>query len=270
MLKSVQNATRSLRADRSLLIQADVLTDLTDVTVLIRNNFLEAVHFSVCRFISIYGFFRKDIFMDMSYKTVENEAQDEFVEQRSKFIGYVRPVKTEKEALNFIEEKKKYNWDATHNVYAYIIRNEGIQRCSDDGEPHGTAGVPVLDVMNKSEVTNAVVVMRYFGGILVGAGGLVRAYTRGAKIALEAGGIITMKSCNICHLSCDYNQYGKISGLIPSNGGVIDNTEFGANVTINFHIAPESLNPFERQLADVTCGSVEAEIIEERFFKMKS
>ncbi len=209
--------------------------------------------------------------MNMSYKTIENEAQDEFVEQKSKFIGYVRPVKTEEEALNFIEKKKKYHWDAAHNVYAYIIRDKGIQRCSDDGEPHGTAGVPVLDVMNKSEVTDAVVVVtRYFGGILLGAGGLVRAYTRGTKIALDAGGIITMKSCNICRLSCDYNQYGKISGLIPSFGGVIDNTEFGANVIMDFHIAPEVMNKFEKQLADATSGSVEAEIIDEKFFKMKS
>ncbi len=207
--------------------------------------------------------------MDTSYKTIENEAQDEFIEQRSKFIGYVRPVKTEEEALKFIEEKKKYHWDATHNVYAYIVRDKGIQRCSDDGEPHGTAGVPVLDVMNKSGVTDAVVVVtRYFGGILLGAGGLVRAYTRGAKIALEAGGIITMKSCNICRLCCDYNRYGKISGLIPSNGGVIDNTEFGENVTIDFHITEEALKNFNKQLSDVTCGSVETEIINEKFFKM--
>lgn len=207
--------------------------------------------------------------MDISYKTVENEANDEFVEQRSKFIGYVRPVKTEKEALDFIYEKKKIHWDATHNVYAYVIREGGIQRCSDDGEPHGTAGVPVLDVMIKSGVTNAVVVVtRYFGGILLGAGGLVRAYTKGAKIALEAGGIVTMKNCNMCHLSCDYNQYGKIAGLVPSNGGVIDNTEFGENVTIDFHITEEALKNFNKQLSDVTCGSVETEIINEKFFKM--
>ncbi len=248
-----------------------MLTNSISVTVLIRNDFLEAVHFIVCRFISIYEFSRKDTFMDISYKTAAKEAQDEFVEQRSKFIGYVCPVKTEREALDFIGEKKKYHWNATHNVYAYIIRDEGIQRCSDDGEPHGTAGTPVLDVMLKSEVTDAVIVVtRYFGGILLGAGGLVRAYTKGAKIALEASGIITMKSCNVCRLSCDYNQYGKISGLILSNGGVIDNTEFGANVTINFHIAPESLNPFERQLADVTCGSVETEIIDKEFFEIKN
>ncbi len=208
--------------------------------------------------------------MEQSYKTVEKEAMDEFVEQRSRFIGYVRPVKTEEEAIAFIEEKKKEHWDAKHNVYAYVLRESGIQRYSDDGEPHGTAGVPTLDVIVKSGITDVVVVVtRYFGGILLGAGGLVRAYTKGAKIALEAGGIITMQSCNICRLSCDYNQYGKISGLIPSSGGVIDNTDFGEGVTIEFHIAPENMPTFEKQLADATCGSVEAEIIDEKYFKMK-
>ena len=208
--------------------------------------------------------------MEQSYKTVEKEAKDEFVEQRSRFIGYVRPVKTEEEAVAFIEEKKKVHWDAKHNVYAYVLRESGIQRYSDDGEPHGTAGVPTLDVIVKSGITDVgVVVTRYFGGILLGAGGLVRAYTKGAKIALEAGGIITMQSCNICRLSCDYNQYGKISGVIPSSGGVIDNTDFGEGVTIEFHIAPENMPTFEKQLADATCGSVEAEIIDEKYFKMK-
>lgn len=203
------------------------------------------------------------------YKTVAKEASDEFVEQRSRFIGYVRPVKTESEALAFINEKKKTHWDARHNVYAYVLRDSGIQRCSDDGEPHGTAGVPVLDVILKSGVTDvAVVVTRYFGGILLGAGGLVRAYTRGAGIALEAGGIITMQSCSICTLSCDYNQYGRISGLIPACGGVIDDTDFGADVMLSFHISPDNFGSFSKQLADLTCGSVSAEITDEKFFAM--
>ena len=204
-----------------------------------------------------------------SYKTTEKEAQDEFVEQRSRFIGYVRPVKTEEEALAFIEEKKKQHWDARHNVYAYVLREGGIQRYSDDGEPHGTAGVPTLDVLLKSGVTDVcVVVTRYFGGILLGAGGLVRAYTKSAKLALDAGGIITMQSCNICSISCDYNMYGKLSGLIPSCSGAIDDTDFGENVTLSFHIAPENYRSFEKQLADISCGSLEAEITGEDFFRM--
>ncbi len=208
--------------------------------------------------------------MENSYKTVRKQAQDEFTEQRSRFIGYVCPVSSEKEALEFIEEKKKQHWDAKHNVYAYVIREGGIQRCSDDGEPHGTAGVPTLDVLLKSGVTDvAVVVTRYFGGILLGAGGLVRAYTKGAKIALEAGEIVTMQNCCICTLSCDYNQYGKVSGLIPSNGGVTDDSEFGTGVSISFHIAPERYEIFCKQLADITCGSVISHVIGEKYYMMK-
>ena len=187
------------------------------------------------------------------YKTVEFQSSDEFIEQRSKFIGYVKPVQTEQQALDFINEKRQKHWDATHNVYAYVLRDGNIQRYSDDGEPHGTAGVPTLDVIVKSGVTDVVVVVtRYFGGILLGAGGLVRAYTKGAKIALEAGNIITMESCYTAVLECDYNQYGKISGLIPSNNGVIDNTNFTDKVEIEYHISPENFTKFQKQLADTT------------------
>ena len=204
------------------------------------------------------------------YKTVELESSDEFIEQRSKFIGYVKPVQTEQQALDFINEKRQKHWDATHNVYAYVLREGNIQRYSDDGEPHGTAGVPTLDVIIKSGVTDVVVVVtRYFGGILLGAGGLVRAYTKGAKIALDAGNIITMESCYTAVLQCDYNQYGKISGLIPSNNGVIDNTNFTDKVEIEYHISPDNFMKFQKQLADTTCGTVETEIIDEKFFKMK-
>ena len=207
----------------------------------------------------------------MQYKTVRNKGSDEFTEQRSRFIGYVCPVKTEAEALNLKKKKKKQHWDARHNVYAYVLRDSGIQRYSDDGEPHGTAGVPVLDIIVKSGITDVVVVVtRYFGGILLGTGGLVRAYTKGASIALKAGNIITMQSCSICSLSCDYTRYGRLSGLIPSFGGVIDSTDFGADVTLNFHIAPENYGAFSKQLAELTCGNVTAEIIDEKFFEMSS
>lgn len=201
------------------------------------------------------------------YKTVRKEGYDEFTEQRSRFIGYVKPVKTEEEALAFINEKKKQHWDARHNVYAYVLRDSGIQRYSDDGEPHGTAGVPVLEVLLKSGVTDAVVVVtRYFGGILLGAGGLVRAYTRGARIALEAGGIITMRLCRSYSLSCSYNQYGRLLTLIPECSGVIDSTDFADSVTLHYHIPPECLDNFTKQLADMSCGSLSPEPEGESFF----
>lgn len=205
----------------------------------------------------------------LSYKTVEKEAVDSFIEQRSKFIGYVKPIKTEQEAIDFLNEKRQKHWDATHNVYAYVLRDGNISRYSDDGEPHGTAGIPTLDVIIKSGVTDVVVVVtRYFGGILLGAGGLVRAYTKGAKIALTAGNIITMKSCLIAKLQCDYNQYGKISGLIPSLGGVIDNTEFTDSVSLEYHLEPENFDKLQKQLADITCGSVTTNILDKKFFKI--
>lgn len=209
--------------------------------------------------------------MKNSYYTVAEEASAEFTEQRSRFIGYIRPVRTEEEALAFIKEKKKQHWDARHNVSAYVLRDGGIRRCSDDGEPQGTAGVPVLDVLLKTEVTDAVIVVtRYFGGILLGAGGLVRAYSHSASIALEAGGIIMMQECSKCHLVCDYNRYGRISGLIPSCGGVTDDTEYGADVTLRFHIPPEKLPEFEKQLADATCGAITCEEDGKDYFIMKT
>ena len=154
------------------------------------------------------------------YKTVLQEAQDDFVEKRSRFIGYARPVSTEAEALAFIAEKKSKHWDASHNVYAYILRDGGVMRYSDDGEPQGTAGIPVLDVLQKSGVTDVVVVAtRYFGGILLGGGGLVRAYSHTASIALQAAGIVTMRECLMLEVLCDYGQYGRAAALVPECGG---------------------------------------------------
>ena len=154
--------------------------------------------------------------------------------------------------------------------YAYVLRESNLRRYSDDGEPHGTAGVPTLEVLLKSDVTDVVVVVtRYFGGILLGAGGLVRAYTKGAKIALEAGGIITMERCAVAHLCCDYGQYGKIAGLIPAHGGVIDDTVFHTGVEIRFHLAETAVSAFEKQLADATNGSVTVTVTDNQFFQKK-
>ncbi|MEE0930981.1 MAG: YigZ family protein [Acutalibacteraceae bacterium] len=195
---------------------------------------------------------------DNSYKTVLKEANDEFIEKRSRFIGYCKPVSTEEEALEFINKIKTKHWDARHNVYAYCLREGQIKRYSDDGEPQGTAGVPVLDVLVKSNLTDLVVVVtRYFGGVLLGAGGLVRAYSHSAKIATEASSIVTMQQCAVCTLTCDYNQYGKVSSLIPQCGGFVDNSDFGSEVEMSFHIAPVNLEMLKKSLADATCGEVE-------------
>lgn len=201
------------------------------------------------------------------YRTVQKEAEDVFVEKRSRFIGYAKPVSTEEEALAFINEKRSKHWDASHNVYAYSIRG-GAVRYSDDGEPQGTAGIPALDVLQKNGVTNVVVVVtRYFGGILLGGGGLVRAYSHGAALALDAAKVVEMRECLLLAFTCDYAQYGRVASLIPECGGVLDDTEFAENVTLTFHIEPEQLGAFQKRLADATNGSVTVEEVGTEFFE---
>lgn len=204
----------------------------------------------------------------MEYLTVKSEGQDEFVEKKSRFIGTCRPVKTEQEALDFINALKTKYWDASHNVYAYILRENGIQRFSDDGEPQGTAGIPVMDALKKSGVTDVVVVAtRYFGGILLGGGGLIRAYSHTATIALAAAQKITMRECLLLSVSCDYSLYGKVQGVIPECGGVIDDTAFLENITIDFHMAPEDLGALTKRLADATGGKCVPREQGKRFFE---
>lgn len=205
--------------------------------------------------------------MNTDYKTVKIESSDEFTEKRSRFIGYVKPVKTEAEATEFINSIRSKHWDARHNVYAYSLREGNIKRYSDDGEPSGTAGMPVLDVITKNEVYDVcVVVTRYFGGVLLGTGGLVRAYSQGSKIALEAGQVVLMQNCLVCSLTCSYNQYGKISSLIPDNGGVIDDSVFETDVKLSFHIKPDGLPALNKKLADLTSGEVQAVSDSEQYF----
>ncbi len=204
------------------------------------------------------------------YLTIVKAASDEFVERRSRFIGYCRPVTCEEEAVAFISEIKSKHWDAAHNVYAYVLREGQQRRYSDDGEPSGTAGVPVLEVLLKSGVTDlAVVVTRYFGGVLLGAGGLVRAYSHGAKIALDAGGIIRMLKCKEMVLRCDYNQYGRIASLIPAADGVIDDTAYTDEVEIAFHLPGEGVEALQKTLADATSGAVQAVPHGERFYRFQ-
>lgn len=206
--------------------------------------------------------------MAESYKTVALETCDEFTEKRSRFIGYIKPVTTEADAIAFIQSIKSKHWDAKHNVYAYCLREGQIKRYSDDGEPQGTAGIPTLDVLLKTGITDVVVVVtRYFGGILLGGGGLVRAYSHAARLAVAAAGIVTMQVCQLCKLTCDYNQYGKVSALIPECGGIVDDSIFAEDVTIEFHMTEQARSGFAKKLADATCGSVTVEVVGEQFFE---
>lgn len=203
------------------------------------------------------------------YKTVQNSAKDEFVEKRSRFIGYCKPVYNEQEAIDFINEKRSEHWNATHNVYAYSLREGNIKRYSDDGEPSGTAGMPTLDVIVKNEIYDVcVVITRYFGGVLLGTGGLVRAYSHGAKIALEAAEIVMMQNCLICTVRCTYNQYGKVSSLIIDAGAKIDDTIYETDVFIKFHISPGLITVLNKMLADATSGEVQAISDGEKFYSV--
>lgn len=204
------------------------------------------------------------------YRTVKAFASAEFTEKRSRFIGWCRPVTTQEEAVAFIDEIRSRHWDATHNVYAYRLRDGQIQRYNDDGEPQGTAGMPVLDVLQKSDLVDvAVVATRYFGGILLGGGGLVRAYSHTSSIAVKAAGIVCMKPCQMMTLSCDYSRYGRLCSLIPEMGGVIDDTRFGEDVVMDFHMEPAIVPAFHKRLADATNGQVKAEITGEKYFQQE-
>lgn len=202
----------------------------------------------------------------MEYRTILNEASDEFIERKSRFIGYIKPVTTQEEAVSFINSIKSKHWDATHNVYAYVLREGQVRRYSDDGEPQGTAGIPVLDVLLKENVTDCVVVAtRYFGGTLLGAGGLVRAYSHTAKIAVDAGQVITMKLCKVLKVTCDYNFYGRLNSFIPEMGGVIDDTEFADNVTVTFKLSVDDVAGFDAKLVDMSFGKFHTEEIGEEY-----
>lgn len=202
------------------------------------------------------------------YKTVEKEASDFFIEKKSKFIGYAKPVKTQEEAVEFISEIKSKHWDATHNVYAYVLRENNIQRYSDDGEPSGTAGVPVLDVMLKESLVDVcVVATRYFGGTLLGAGGLVRAYSHTSKIALEAAGIITMAQCSVMSAEVDYSFYDRLNILLSDFSAVILNTSFSDKVCVEFSVKENIADLLNAKLIDVSNGKYTLKFLRSEFSK---
>ncbi|MBR5991914.1 MAG: YigZ family protein [Clostridia bacterium] len=197
----------------------------------------------------------------MQYFTIEKQAQDEFTEKRSRFIGYAKPVTTEAEATAFIEEIKKKHWDAKHNVYAYVLREGNTARYSDDGEPQGTAGVPTLDVLKKQNITDCVVVVtRYFGGILLGGGGLVRAYSHAAALALQAAGVVEKRSFTVCETTVDYNTYGRLPALIADFSGKVTDTDFIDTVKVSFLIPDELIDVFRDKFADLTFGKSEIKV----------
>lgn len=195
------------------------------------------------------------------YKTIKKAASAEFIERRSRFIATIKPVTKESEALELIEQMRSKYHDATHNVYAYIISDNNICRYSDDGEPSGTAGIPVLDVLRKEGLTDvAVVVTRYFGGILLGGGGLVRAYGTSAKCGVDAGGVIKRILCDIVKIETDYTTFGKLQYETMDKGYTIKDTVYEANVILYVYCKTDDTKNFINFITDITNARATCEI----------
>lgn len=188
------------------------------------------------------------------------EAVGEFTEKRSRFIATVKPVQTEEAAVAFIDELKKKYWDARHNVYAYVIEEDGIQRYSDDGEPAGTAGLPVLDCLKKEGLSNVVVVVtRYFGGILLGTGGLVHAYSKTTKLGIEAALPTDMLLCREMLVNCDYTLLGRVQSEICERGFLCGDTVYTDTVKISAFVPVSETDDFIKSITDKTNGQARIE-----------
>ncbi len=198
------------------------------------------------------------------FTTVRQEAHVEFEEKRSLFLGHAIRTDSEEEAQAWIKQHKKQYQDATHNVFAYLLQGGTVARYSDDGEPQGTAGMPVLEAIRKSGVSNAcVVVTRYFGGTLLGAGGLVRAYSHTASLAIQGAGIITYEPYAEYELTCGYSEYQKYAVLL--SGVIIDSTDFGAEVTVRFAVKRTEAEALTQKIIETGYGKDLPRLMGERF-----
>lgn len=192
----------------------------------------------------------------MSYLTIKRKSQDEFEEKKSQFIGHVKRVESEEEAKAFVQEIKSKHKMATHNCWAYVIGEKmNIQRYSDDGEPQGTAGIPILEVMKKTGVVDcAIVVTRYFGGIMLGAGGLTRAYTKGASIAIKAGGMVEKVIGTPLEIEINYDLLGKVQYICAENNWNIEDTEYTENVKVHLILELEEGEKAIKKIIEATSG----------------
>lgn len=205
-----------------------------------------------------------------TYLTVFGQNETEYVEKRSRFIATLRHCETEAEATAFLEEMRSKYWDAKHNCFAYSVEEGKLCRFSDDGEPHGTAGKPMLDVIVGSKITNiAVVVTRYFGGVLLGTGGLVRAYSKSVQDVLSSAEVFKMVPSVVLSITCDYTDHGKLVNLIGSSDGVLENTDFLENVTVEFCLKEESVAEFEKKLTEAFSARLEFDIKQEKLTPFK-
>ena len=204
--------------------------------------------------------------MSEDYLTPAAYGEAEFIEKRSRFIGRVWPVESEAEALEHLKEIRAKHWDATHNVYAYILREGGTMRYSDDGEPQGTSGMPTLTVFRGREIQNVLcIVTRYFGGILLGTGGLVRAYSQTAKLALAEAGIARVREWEELLIAAPYGMYEKIRRELELAGAVVTGTDFGADVSLEALLEKGKSEALNRRLRELSSGAVEALILGSKF-----
>ncbi|MBR2931017.1 MAG: YigZ family protein [Clostridia bacterium] len=201
-----------------------------------------------------------------SYITVRRAASFEYEDRKSRFIARCTPVESEAEALSFIDSVRRAFPDATHHVYAYSIKENSITRFTDDREPQGTAGMPVLDIIRKNNCTNvAIVVVRYFGGTLLGTGGLVRAYSGAALGALKAAELITYDLYAIYSLECSYSDYQKLGTIFESTGFRQEDTEYYESIRIGGSIRASDAEDFEDKLVQATGGRIKIKKIDEKF-----
>ncbi|MDR0890267.1 MAG: YigZ family protein [Oscillospiraceae bacterium] len=192
------------------------------------------------------------------YLVPTKDAVSEFVEKRSKFIGHIFQTDTEEAALARLQQMREIYRDATHNVYAYILR-DGAVRFSDDGEPGGTAGMPVLQVLQREELFNVTcVVTRYFGGILLGAGGLVRAYAHSAKLTVDAAGKSCKRVWTNLYIPCPYSWFERMKTEIAAVGGIVRNTEFAAEVELDLLLPSAITQAFQERITDLSAGTIES------------
>lgn len=202
----------------------------------------------------------------LTYTTLKAEGEATLIEKKSRFIGHCKRVTKESEAIEFINKIKSENTQANHNVYAYIIKENNIQRYSDDSEPQGTAGIPVLDIIRKNNFTDAVIVVtRYFGGVLLGTGGLVRAYSSCAKAAVDNAEIVTYVDYTEFEISCSYNEYQKIQNTFENFGIIVDETVFEDRVKLKLAIKDDRTDAYFQVLSEMSQGVIRPIIIGNRF-----
>ena len=203
--------------------------------------------------------------------TLEREGVAELEEKKSIFIGRAKPITTEEEAQNYLKEIRAKFPDARHHVWAYRLQGDVVMRCSDDGEPQGTGGVPVLDVLKKSGVSNAIIVVtRYFGGILLGAGGLVRCYSKAAMQAVREARVVTLEKCRVWEIACSYADYNRLLAELSKFGAEAQKPAFEDRVTLRFTVRANQEEPLLCRLREMTGGMVVPEPVGELFLQVDS